>query len=262
MLTKMNVPLLKNLTLQDFRDRYAGSVFGSLWALINPIVMITVYLMVFTKIMGGRLAGASSLSSFSIFLISGLLPWLAFSSTVVRTASAFQEKKAIITKIKVNLIFFPLYVCFSELITLLISILFFVFVYVLLLKQEIDVFLLLNLLILFCVQQLFAYSLGLIFGVLNVFFRDIREFLTIFMNIWFWMTPIVWVPSIAPNWLQNAQEGVNIYFWFLSEYRGVFLDGKTSNIENYLPLFLITSIAVIVSVSVVKLLERDIRDFI
>ena len=48
MLTKMNVPLLKNLTLQDFRDRYAGSVFGSLWALINPIVMITVYLMVFT----------------------------------------------------------------------------------------------------------------------------------------------------------------------------------------------------------------------
>ena len=100
MLTKMYVALIKNLTLQDFRDRYAGSVFGSLWALINPIVMITVYLLVFTEIMGARLAGSSKLSSFSIFLISGLLPWLAFSSTLTRTASAFQEKKSILSQLK------------------------------------------------------------------------------------------------------------------------------------------------------------------
>lgn len=262
MLTKMYVALIKNLTLQDFRDRYAGSVFGSLWALINPIVMITVYLLVFTEIMGARLAGSSNLSSFSIFLISGLLPWLAFSSTLTRTASAFQEKKSIITKIRVNLSFFPLYICFSEFITLLISVIFFIFVYVLFLKQDINILLVLNLLILFCFQQLFAYSLGLLFGVLNVFFRDIKEFLTIFMNIWFWMTPIVWVPSIAPEWLQKIQENVNIYLWFLSEYRGIFLEGNTSSIENFGPLFLIAFLVLSTSLILIKMLEREIRDAI
>jgi lipopolysaccharide transport system permease protein len=120
----------------------------------------------------------------------------------------------------------------------------------------------LNLLILFCFQQLFAYSLGLLFGVLNVFFRDIKEFLTIFMNIWFWMTPIVWVPSIAPEWLQKIQENVNIYLWFLSEYRGIFLEGNTSSIENFGPLFLIAFLVFCASVSLIKMLEREIRDAI
>jgi lipopolysaccharide transport system permease protein len=131
-----------------------------------------------------------------------------------------------------------------------------------LLKQDINILLVLNLLILFCFQQLFAYSLGLLFGVLNVFFRDIKEFLTIFMNIWFWMTPIVWVPSIAPEWLQKIQENVNIYLWFLSEYREIFLEGNTSSIENFGPLFLIAFLVLSTSLSLIKLLEREIRDAI
>jgi len=155
-----------------------------------------------------------------------------------------------------------LYICFSEFITLLISVIFFIFVYVLFLKQDINILLVLNLLILFCFQQLFAYSLGLLFGVLNVFFRDIKEFLTIFMNIWFWMTPIVWVPSIAPEWLQKIQENVNIYLWFLSEYRGIFLEGNTSSIENFGPLLLIAFLVLSTSLSLIKMLEREIRDVI
>ena len=59
---------------------------------------------------GFWLAGSSNLSSFSIFLISGLLPWLAFSSTVLRTSSSFLDKKSIITKIRVNLSFFFAYI--------------------------------------------------------------------------------------------------------------------------------------------------------
>ena len=59
MLNKMNIPLVINLTLQDFRDRHKGSIFGIIWALISPIVMIA-YLVVFTEIMGSRLAGSSN----------------------------------------------------------------------------------------------------------------------------------------------------------------------------------------------------------
>ena len=99
-------------------------------------------------------------------------------------------------------------------------------------ERKISVYLFLNLLCLFLLQQFFAYAIGVIFGVVNIFYRDVREFLSIFMNIWFWMTPIVWVPSIAPQWLQNVQSGVNPYYWFLEEYREIFLNGNASQIDK------------------------------
>ena len=256
----MNIPLIINLTLQDFRDRYAGSIFGVVWALISPIVLIAVYLVVFTEIMGSRLAGSSNLSSFSIFLISGLLPWLAFTSTVLRTSSSFLDKKSIITKIRVNLSFFFCHISLSEFLTLMVSVSAFIFIYTFFLHEQLSISLFLNLLCLLLVQQIFAYSIGVIFGVVNVFYRDVREFLSIFMNIWFWMTPIVWVPSIAPEWLQNFQSGLNPYFWFLEEYREIFLYGNASQLGKMLFLAIVSFLFFAASVFFVKYFEKEIRD--
>ena len=256
----MNIPLIFNLTLQDFRDRYAGSIFGIVWALVSPLLMILVYLIVFTEIMGARLAGPSNLSSFSIFLISGLLPWLTFASTVIRTSSSFVDKRPIITKIRVNMSLFLSHISLSEFLTLTISMGTFTLIYAYILNEKISIFLFFNLFYLLVIQQIFAYSIGIIFGVVNVFYRDIRELLSIFMNIWFWMTPIVWVPAIAPDWLQAAQHEFNPFFWFLKEYRGVYLDQNISQFTNLLFLTLISSIALVVSVVLVQQTEKDIRD--
>ena len=80
------------------------------------------------------------------------------------------------------------------------------------------------------------------------------------MNIWFWMTPIVWVPSIAPQWLQNVQSGVNPYYWFLEEYREIFLNGNVSQIDNFLLLTIVSFVVFLVSVLFVKSFEKEIRD--
>ena len=256
----MNIPLIINLTAQDFRDRYAGSVLGVIWALINPIVMITVYLIIFTGIMGSKLAGSSNLSSFSIFLISGLLPWLAFTSTVIRTSSGFLDKKPIITKIHLNLSLILCHISVSEFLTLLVSISFFTLAYVYILDAEITTYLIVNLFFLFVIQQVFAYSIGVIFGVVNVFYRDVKEFLLIFMNIWFWLTPIVWVPSIAPPWLQSLQSQINPYFWFLEEYREIFLYGNVSELNKFAFLIIISFFVFLLSIFIIKGLEKEIRD--
>ena len=258
----MNILLIINLTLQDFRDRYAGSIFGVVWALISPIVMIAVYLVVFTEIMGSRLAGSSNLSSFSIFLISGLLPWLAFASTVIRTSSSFIDKRPIITKIRVDLALFLSHISLSEFLTLIVSISVFTLIYTYILNEEISIFLLINLFCLLLIQQILAYAIGIIFGVINVFYRDIREFLSIFMNIWFWMTPVVWVPSIAPEWLQSMQGGVNPYFWFLEEYRQIFLYRNVSDLDNILFLTIMSLIVFTMGIGFIKRLEKEIRDYL
>ena len=121
----MNYSLILNLARQDFTDRYAGSIFGIFWAFLHPLALISIYLLVFSKIMGSRLPGVSNIENFSVYLVCGLLPWIAFSNTIVRTTSVFQDKKHIISKIKLNLSALPSYVAVSEIITLVISFLIF-----------------------------------------------------------------------------------------------------------------------------------------
>ena len=119
-----------------------------------------------------------------------------------------------------------------------------------------------NLFFLLAIQQVFAYSIGAIFGIVNVFFRDIREFLSVFMTIWFWMTPIVWVPSIAPGWLQNIQKEINPYFWFIDEYREIFLYGNNSGVEKILFLTAISLIILLASIFFMNFVEKEIRDYL
>ncbi len=257
----MNYSLILNLTRQDFTDRYAGSIFGIFWAFLHPLALISIYLVVFSKIMGSRLPGVSNLENFSVYLVCGLLPWIAFANTIIRTTSVFQDKKHIISKIKLNLFAFPSYVVISETITFIISFLIFLVYYLFFLDFEISSNQIFCLLILLFLQQLVAFSLGLIFSIFNVFFRDTKEFAIIFINFWFWLTPIVWVPAIAPQWLIQFQNSFNPAFWFISGYRQLFVYSKTFGVSDLYNLILFAFVMLLVSLTSLRFLERDIRDF-
>lgn len=257
----MNFSLILNLTRQDFTDRYAGSIFGILWAFFHPLALISIYLVVFSKIMGSRLPGNSDIENFSVYLVCGLLPWIAFGNTLIRTTSVFQDKKHIISKIKLNLSVFPSYVVMSESVTFVISFSIFLIYYILFLNLEINILQFLCFLLLFFFQQLLAFSLGLIFSILNVFFRDTKEFVAVFVNFWFWLTPIVWVPSIAPQWLMGLQNNFNPAFWFISGYRQLFVYSDLMDFVHLLFLVLFASAMFLSSLLCLRFLERDIRDF-
>ncbi len=258
----MNIRLILNLTRQDFRDRYAGSILGIFWALINPLVMITIYLLIFSEIMGAKLPGASNLDGFSIYLISGLLPWFAFSNTIVRTTSVFQDKKNIISKVKVNLKSFPTYIALSESLTFFVSITLFLIIYFLFLNGKFTFFHIFPLFFLFLLQQSLAVALGLIFALANVFFKDTKEFISVFSNLWFWLTPIVWVPTIAPLWLQKTQESFNPAYWFISGYRELFLYGTLPEFGNLISLTICFVVLFVIGITLINILEKDLRDFI
>ena len=257
----MNYSLILNLTRQDFTDRYAGSIFGVLWAFLHPLALISIYLVVFSQIMGSRLPGVSNVENFSVYLVCGLLPWIAFANTIIRITSVFQDKKHIISKIKLNLSAFPSYVVISETITFVISFSIFLLYFIFFLNFEINVVQIFCLTVLFFLQQLLAFSLGLIFSIFNVFFRDTKEFATIFVNFWFWLTPIVWVPSIAPQWLIQFQNSFNPAFWFISGYRQLFVYSKTFEIADLYSLIIFAFVMLLFSLMGLRFLERDIRDF-
>lgn len=255
----LNVSLTIEFVKRDFVERFAGSVFGSIWSFILPLVNITIYTIIFSNIMNARLENSQSSFSYSIYLISALLPWIAFSTTVLRSTTVFIDKKNIISKINVTLPTMPLYINLSETVTLTISIVFYL-LFLMIIGHDLSVYILL-IPFLFMLQQLFAYALGLTLAVLTVFIRDLKEIVNIVLQVWFWFTPIVYVKEILPRWVQEIIV-YNPVFILSDSFQNIFLRGALPNIHLLINLSVVTFLLLFIAYLIFMRLESDVKDFL
>ena len=255
----MRTGLILELAKRDFTERYSGSLLGAIWNLIMPAVMIFIYTIIFSRVMGARMPGISSTYSFGIYIVAGVLPWNAFANTLNRSAGVFIDKKNIISKMPVSLATLPLYIVISECITLGIG---FAIYFALLYGLGIGLprfALLLPFII--AVQQLFAYALGLLLATLNVFIRDLREMTNVITQIWFWFTPIIYMPSILPPGFSKILY-LNPAYLFTHAYQNIFFHGIAPNMDLLLGLTILGHCTLLFSIWALRKLEKDVRDFI
>jgi len=224
-----------------------------------PAVMIFIYTIIFSRIMGARMPGISSAYSFGIYLIAGILPWNAFSNTLNRSAGVFIDKRNIISKMPVSLATLPLYIVISECMTLFIGFaIYFAFLYGL--GVGLPRFALL-LPFIIAVQQLFAFALGLLLATLNVFLRDLREMTSVITQIWFWFTPLVYMPSILPPSFAEFLL-FNPAYYFTHAYQNIFFHGIAPDMNLLIVLTLLGHGMLLFSLWTFRRLEKDVRDFI
>jgi lipopolysaccharide transport system permease protein len=258
----MNISLLYHLTRQDLVDRYAGSILGAAWTFIMPLVNILIFTLVFSRIMGMRLGELGvdlGQYSYSVYLVIGVLAWNLFANTLARVTHVFHDKAAIIGKVNVSLFALPLYILCSELVVYAIASTFFL-VFLFAIGFEFTWHWLWWPVILL-VQQTLAYALGLILATLSVFIRDIKEFVTVVIQLWFWLTPIVYVINILPEKLKPLFL-LNPFFHIVNALRDAMMQQSTPAL---LPLALLMVFALMLLAFGLWLgqrLERDIRDFI
>lgn len=258
----MNVSLLYHLTRQDLVDRYAGSILGAAWTFIMPLVNILIFTLIFSRIMGMRLGEMGvelGQYSYSVYLVIGVLAWNLFANTLSRVTHVFHEKAAIIGKVNVSLFALPLYILFSEFVVYLIASGFFL-IFLFAIGFEFTWHWLWWPVILI-VQQTLAYAIGIIFATLSVFIRDIKQFVGVLTQLWFWLTPIVYVINILPEkWKPLFL--LNPFFHIVNALRDAMM--LQSN-PALLPLALLMALAMVLLAFGLWLgqrLERDIRDFI
>ena len=209
--------------------------------------------------MGARLPGTSEMNAYGIYLASGLIPWLAFAGTISRSASAFIDKKHIITKINTSLPSLLIHINLSETITYLISMVIF---FIILAVQGYEFhksFLLLP--FLYYLQQLLAFSLGLFTAVLNVFIRDVREITGVILQLWFWFTPIVYVFDILPGFVKNLLV-YNPAYIIIQSYQRIFVFDTYPPFKALVILTVMTHFILFFSFLMLRYLEKDIRDFL
>ncbi len=253
------LPLLLEFARRDLWEKYSGSSLGAIWSVIFPLVTVFIFLIIFANIMGVRLPGTTNVYSYGIYLVAGIIPWMTFSSVVMRSSTVYLDKKHIISKIHVDLNSFPLYIAISE--SMIFGITFgIVFAFFFVIGYEFSMVLLM-MPIIFMAQQLLAYALGSILGILVIFLRDLRETVSVVFQLWFWLTPIVYVAEILPTTVERIMV-FNPAFWFVDSYHQIISYGQLPD-----PLFLgllfgFGFVLLLLKQWMMQRLERDIRDFI
>lgn len=258
----MNLALLFNFVRQDLIDRYAGSILGGAWSFILPFINILVFALVFSKIMGARMEGFGQeflQYGYSIYLIAGILPWNSFANTIARTTTIYRDKANLLAKVDVGLKSLPLYILVTEAFIYLVSMLFFAG-FLLLIGFSIDGYWLL-IPVVYVIQQIFAYALGFLLAVLSVFIKDIRESVTVIIQLWFWLTPIVYVVTILPDGFFKLAS-LNPFFTLINAYRDLILYHRWPNFDA-LSLVLLAGLSLLfLAIWLCNKLERDLRDFL
>lgn len=182
---------------REFQSRYQNSMLGAAWTVLHPLAMIVVYTVIFSQVMRAKLPGVESGLAYSIYLCAGVLTWGLFAEIVNRSQTVFLEHANLLKKLSFPRISLPVTVVAQALLNF--AIVFTLFTLFLLATGNFPGLPFIALLPVLAVMVCFAIGLGMTVGVLNVFFRDVGQFFTIFMQFWFWLTPIVYPKTILPE---------------------------------------------------------------
>ena len=184
--------VLAQLVRQQLVLRYRRTFLGYLWTLINPLITMTITAFVFSTLLG------MDLKEFVVYLFSGLMAWNCFSGVVTQSSGAFIANEALIKKIYLPKIIFPLCQSLAVLVDSFLSFLA-IYIIILLVNQEISwsiFFIPAAYLIVF----IFSLGIALIFSVATVFYRDLQYVITILMQAWFFLTPVMYkVSAVSPE---------------------------------------------------------------
>ena len=191
--------LLFNLTSREVRGKYKRTVFGQLWSLANPLALMLVYTLVFGLLFRIKPSPGdpSGLDVFALWLLCGLLPWTFFASVASSGAGSLVENSNLIQKVSFSRVVLPLSTVGSsaynwgfEMIVLIIAISIaggFVLPWIPLVMVAM------------VLLAIFAAGVGLILAISNVYFRDTQYLLSIVLQFWMYLTPIIYPISLVES---------------------------------------------------------------
>ncbi len=213
--------LIWKLAKNDFKKRYAGSYMGAIWAMIQPVVTVAMYYIVFDKIMGNTGRGAEDVP-FVLFLTAGLVPWFYFSEALNHGTNAMLEYNYLVKKVVFKISILPIIKIIAA------TFIHMFFVAVLLAVAALygyypTIYTIQIVYYSFC---LFVFVLALCYTTCSivVFFKDLSQIISIALQIGMWATPILWdIDSLHVDWLVFLK--LNPLVYIVEGYRSAVYGG-------------------------------------
>ena len=233
--------LLKQLALTDFKLRYNNSILGYLWSLLNPLLIFSVYYLVFSVFM--KFGGVAH---YQLYLLLGILLWNYFAESTSNGMASIQYKSSLISKIN-----FPKWIIvvasnLTSMLTLLINVLIFSVFFVL---SGASFFSGMPFFVL-CLIQLVLLSLGVSFLLSSFYlkFRDLMHIWGILTQMLFWLTPIIYPVKLIPLSIRHLFM-LNPMARIIEDSRDVLIYGRIPGFRDS-----ILSMAIILMILVVGIL--------
>jgi len=193
--------LLRTLVRRDLEARYKGSVLGNLWPLVNQLSQLLIYTYVFSIVLKVKLSlkglPADDNLTFGLWLFAGLVPWIAFTGGLNQATGSVIGQPNLVKKVVFPLALLPLVPILSMFIESAFGLMALI-VLVAVTSQTLHTTLGLLPLV-WLPQLLFTAGLGYLAAGLTVFLRDIPQTLGVVLNLWFYLTPIVYPASLIPE---------------------------------------------------------------
>lgn len=189
--------LLWNLTQREVRGKYKRTALGQLWSLANPIAAIIVYTFIFSVVfqVPAQVGDPSGLDNYALWLVVGLLPWLFFQSTITQGVRSIIDNANLVQKVYFPRLVLPLSLTGAALVNWL-----FEMAVLIVALAIIGAFVWpwLPLVALFMlVLAVFAAGMSMILSIVNVYFRDMAYLVTVVLQFWFYLTPILYPISLV-----------------------------------------------------------------
>lgn len=210
--------LVRNFVRRDLKARYKNSVLGFLWCLLNPLLMMLVFTVVFKILM------PNDIPNFPVFVLIGLLPWSWCVSSVMGGIYSIVGNPHLIKKVYFPRELLPLSVVLSNMVNFLLAL---GPLFLLLWAFRVPLasaWVLLPLIIF--MQLLFLAGLALFLSCLNVFFRDTEVIMEVLILAWFFLTPIFYRVQDLTTQRARLMYIFNPMASFIQSYREILLDGS------------------------------------
>jgi ABC-type polysaccharide/polyol phosphate export permease len=224
--------MIAGLVRRDLRARYAGSMLGVLWTLLHPLLLLLVYVFVFSTILQVRFTPEGGSLSFSLHLLAGLLPWLAFQEGVLKATTAIVDNAGVVKSTHFPTVVLVMSSVVAAGVTFLVSLTLLV---VALLVAGYGSWLYLPYLpVLVFLQTVLTLGFSLFTASLHTLVRDTIPVLQMILMVWFYLTPIIYPLSYVPDrWAMVF--GWNPITPLINAYRAVLLEGKMPSAAELLP---------------------------
>ncbi len=209
-----NKKILYSLSLNDFKKKYAGSFFGFIWAFVHPIITTLIYWFVFEK--GLKAGHVSGDIPFIVWLICGLVPWFFYADAVSNATVCYSEYSYLVKKVVFNISLLPVVKIISAFFVHIFFVLF-MLLFIASYGYGMSWMTIQILYYSFCLL-VNIYVVVLITSTIQPFFKDLTQIVAIFLQVFFWFTPILWSTDILSKNLEIIFK-LNPLYYIIIGYR-------------------------------------------
>ena len=256
---KRAVGLTREFLLRELRTRFAGSISGGLWAVLQPLIQLAVYYFAFVFIFKVSVPGENP-PGYLAFLAVAMWPWFAFSEAIVRATTVIHENSALIGKVAVPR---AVLVVASVSASFLVHLTGFVFIIgvLALSSNDIDLVGILPALLLLIPLFVLALGMALLLSAVQVFIRDLSQVLTQVVTLLMFAAPILYARSAMPERFRSAMD-LHPFTFYAESSRALLLDYGNFSSTRLLTAIAIASVTLLVGYWSFRRLDPHFEDFL